>query len=61
MGPLKGGTLCGIEKLIFYIRVVNSKVNVTIGNWVEHWIWGLARESGRGGGVRKPSARDGLD
>ena len=35
---LKGGTLCGIEKLIFYISIFNQKV--TVGNWVGHLILG---------------------
>ena len=29
LGPLKGVTLCGIEKLICYTRVVNQKVTLS--------------------------------
>ena len=44
--PLKGGTLCGIEKLICYIRIVNQKV--TVGNWVGRWILGVGQRVGKG-------------
>jgi len=36
-GPLPRGTLPGIEKLVFYIRLVNQ--NVRVGNRVGHEIW----------------------
>jgi hypothetical protein len=55
--PLKRGTLCGIEKLIFYIRTVSQ--NVTVWNWVWHGLLGVGQGAGAGAGAstveRRPS------
>ena len=58
--PMRGGTLCGIEKLPFYRSSVNQ--NVTVGNWVEHWILGVGHGVGKGRGeVRQPGVRVYID
>ena len=55
--PLQRGTLCGIGKLIFYIRTVSQ--NVTVWNWVWHEILGVGQGAGAGAGTSTVERRGG--